>query len=183
MKISVTVSGGQQTRDELAKLAENARNLKPAYLRMGVAVLTDAQGRITDGGPGWAPQASGPDGEGNPTGTLLHRNGALFRSLTENAEGNVMQDIPDGLRVGTNLRTPDGKYAIGQLMQDGTGIFGPSGQPIRPTNGKVLSFMVGGRKVFVRSVKGSPKRPFLYISEVGAKKYVSILLQRLRGEF
>lgn len=174
MKISLVVKGGQQARDAVAKLAERARDLKPAYLRAGVAVLTDAQGRIDAQGPGWKPAAMDYG-----SGTLLHRTGVLYRSLTENADGNIMQDIPGGIRVGTGLKTESG-IPIGVLMQDGTGIYGPTGSVIRP-KGKVLAFMAGGKKFVVRSVKGSPKRPFLYITQQGAKKVAQIFADRIMG--
>lgn len=79
--------------------------------------------------------------------------------------------------VGTNL--PYGRY-----LHEGTGIYGPKGQPIRPKNGKVLAWptrgtssvsasRVPGRGVvttrsqaasgyaFARSVRGVPPTPFL----------------------
>jgi hypothetical protein len=174
MNISVVVRGGQQARDAFAKLAERARDLKPAYLRAGVAAMTDAQGRIDEQGPGWKPAAMDYG-----AGTLLHRTGALYRSLTQNADGNIMQDIPSGIRVGTGLKTESG-LPIGVLMQDGTGIYGPRASVIRP-KGKVLAFTAGGHKFVVRSVKGSPKRPFLYITAQGARKYAQIFADRIMG--
>jgi len=45
--------------------------------------------------------------------------------------------------------------AYAAWMERGTGIYGPSGQPIRPKNKKVLAFMgKGGKMVFTKSVKG-----------------------------
>lgn len=81
------------------------------------------------------------------------------------------------VRVGTNL-----KY--GRYVHDGTGIYGPKGQPIRPKSGKVLAWptrgvtsvrasKVPGRgavitksqtatgMAFARSVRGIPPTPFL----------------------
>lgn len=45
---------------------------------------------------------------------------------------------------------------------DGTGIYGPTGRPIRPRNGKFLVFPGrGGGMVFAREVQGSKPNPFL----------------------
>lgn len=163
------LTGDRELRDRLASLAGRLRDMNPGLLRAGVAVLTDAQGRIRSKGDGsWAPTLE------TQRGTSLFRSGALFRSLTIGAPGNIEQEIPGGLRVGTDLRTPTGNYSIGVLMQGGTGVFGPTGQPIKP-RGKFLVFNLNGSKIFARSVKGSPPRPFLYIDDAGAKKVQSIL--------
>lgn len=77
------------------------------------------------------------------------------------------------VRIGTNV-----SYA--RFVHDGTGIYGPSRQPIRPRRSKVLAWPVrgsstrraSGRTVssrsqtrsgtaFARSVAGAPGRPFL----------------------
>lgn len=39
-------------------------------------------------------------------------------------------------------------------VNDGTGIYGPTGRPIHPTTAKCLAFMVGGRTIFTKSIKG-----------------------------
>lgn len=72
-------------------------------------------------------------------------------------------------RIGSNL-----KYAI--FVHEGTGIYGPTGQPIRPKHGRFLVWPVknnsgigrrrykGGRTVqyaFARQVRGVRGRPFL----------------------
>jgi hypothetical protein len=72
-------------------------------------------------------------------------------------------------RVGTNL--PYGRY-----VEEGTGIYGPKGRPIRPVNARLLRWPVtnnsgsgrrrykGGRTAefaFARSVKGMKPRPWL----------------------
>lgn len=175
MKISVTVAGGQHARDAIAALAQRARNMPQAWTRAGAAAMADFQARITEQGPGWAPPA-GDYG----SGSLLHRSGYLFRSLTLNAEGSIFDELSDGVRVGTNAKTPSG-LSIAFLQQYGTGIYGRSGQPIRPTGGKALKFKMGSRTIVVRSVKGTPKRPFVYINTAGARKYTNIILQWIRG--
>lgn len=59
-------------------------------------------------------------------------------------------------RIGSNL-----KYAL--PVHEGTGIFGPRHAPIVPVNGRFLVFTPRGavNKVFARSVRGMPGRPFL----------------------
>jgi hypothetical protein len=67
------------------------------------------------------------------------------------------------VRIGTNV-----DYA--PAVHDGTGIYGPTGAPITPKNGKYLVFStlsgsnkIGSRLslVFVRSVRGQPGTEFL----------------------
>lgn len=41
-------------------------------------------------------------------------------------------------------------------QEEGTGVFGPTGTPIRPTRGNVLVFNGDDGVVFARSVKGAP---------------------------
>lgn len=50
-------------------------------------------------------------------------------------------------------------YAL--FVHEGTGIFGETGQPIRPKNAKALAFEINGQLVFRKSVKGMKGRPFL----------------------
>ncbi|WP_019549824.1 HK97 gp10 family phage protein [Streptomyces sulphureus] len=47
-------------------------------------------------------------------------------------------------------------------VHEGTGIYGPSGQPIRPRRARVLSWQPrGGGRVFAREVRGQRGQPFL----------------------
>lgn len=79
-------------------------------------------------------------------------NGTLRNSITWELGRKGSKLI---VRVGTNL-----KYA--RYVHDGTGIYGPRGQPIRPVRASVLRWPAkGGGFVFAREVKGSPGRPFL----------------------
>ncbi len=45
------------------------------------------------------------------------------------------------------------KHALWQ--EEGTGIYGPRHTPIRPRRAKMLSFVVGGKRVFAKSVRGT----------------------------
>jgi hypothetical protein len=59
------------------------------------------------------------------------------------------------VRVGTVV-----EYAL--AVHNGTGIYGPSGQLIRPTNAKALSWKPrAGPRVFVKWVRGQRGNPFL----------------------
>lgn len=93
--------------------------------------------------------------------------GALAGSIT--VEVGTTADGTPVARVGSNL-----PYAL--YVHEGTGIYGPTGQRIRPRNASVLRWPVtnnsgrgrrrykGGktaRFAFAKSVKGSPPRPFL----------------------
>lgn len=175
LKLFVRVTGQAQTSGKIASLMERMRNLGPAYLRSGVVALTSFQGHIREDGPGWPPQASGPDGEVNQKGSLLYRTGALFRSLQLGGEGNVDEEIIGGIRVGTNLKTPDGQYSIGRLMQEGTG-------PITPKHAKLLVFEVNGHKVFARATRGIPKRPFVYFDAQTAEKIRGVFATYIMGQ-
>ena len=59
-------------------------------------------------------------------------------------------------RIGTNVG-----YA--RYIEEGTGIYGPRGRPIRPVRAQFLSWVPRGqsKRVFAREVRGVPPRPFL----------------------
>ena len=179
--ITGSLSNSRAFRDKIAGQVARLKDLGPAYLRAAIVPLASAQMRIRSKGNGdWAPAATGPNGETNSQGSLLFRTGALMRSLTIGDSASYLQDVPDGLRVGTNLRTYDGKYNIGELMQNGTGIYAGNG-PIRPKSGRFLVFMMNGRKIFARSVKGTPKRPFLFIDDNDAAKIRRVFASYITG--
>jgi hypothetical protein len=58
------------------------------------------------------------------------------------------------VRVGSNVR-----YA--RWHHDGTGLYGPHKTRIRPVRARALRFVVRGRVVFARSVRGSRPNRFL----------------------
>lgn len=60
-----------------------------------------------------------------------------------------------GVEVGTGVF-----YAI--MVHEGTGIYGPTGQPIRARRGGYLKFRgSGGNTVYAKSVRGQRANPFL----------------------
>src|SRR4030042_2452356 len=58
------------------------------------------------------------------------------------------------VQVGTNV-----KYA--RWVHDGTGLFGPHAQLIRPKQAKVLRWTSKGKVVYARSTRGMRPNPFL----------------------
>lgn len=165
--ISTTVVGADALRARLARMTEATQKLEPALLRSGLVALKAAQQRINSGGPGWAPNASATP--------LLHQTGRLLASLTVGSSDGVSHVSGSEIVVGTNL-----KYA--RWLQDGTGIFGPTGTPITPKNGQFLVFTIGGAKIFARSVKGMEKRPFLFIDEKIATTVRRIFAKHIIGD-
>lgn len=164
--ISTSLEGGDALRARLARMTANTQNLEPALLRSGLVVLKAAQQRINSGGPGWAPNATGTP--------LLHQTGRLLSSLTVGGADSVSQVSGSEIVVGTNV-----KYA--RWLQDGTGIFGPTGEPITPKNGKFLVFNLGGAKIFARSVKGTPPRRFLFVDDQIATRVRAIFAKHVLG--
>lgn len=68
----------------------------------------------------------------------------------------VTRDAQPAVLVGSNV-----KYA--RFVHDGTGLYGPRHQVIKPLRRKALRFRVKGQRgyVYARSVKGSSGNPFL----------------------
>lgn len=78
--------------------------------------------------------------------------GRLRASINFSIAGGDAQSLV--CRVGTNV-----EYAY--WVETGTGLYGPHRTPVVPTHASHLVFTVGGRKVFVQSVKGQEAHPFL----------------------
>lgn len=58
----------------------------------------------------------------------------------------------------------------GLYVHEGTGIYGPKGVPIRPNVKKVLSWKAkGGKRIYVKEVKGMRPNPFLRDALIAAK--------------
>lgn len=79
------------------------------------------------------------------------RTGRLSRSIEVNI---VIVGGTAGARIGTDLH-----YA--RFVHDGTGIYGPSNRPIRPTRGRALAFSGRGGQVVVASSSGQRGTHFL----------------------
>jgi phage gpG-like protein len=166
MNFNMQVTGMAELRQRIEAMKARAADLKPGLTRAAMVVLRAAQDHIKSGagdqGP-WAP---------NQTGTpLLWRSGRLMNSLTIGGEANLLNLTDSSVEVGTSVKN------YPRWMQEGTGIYGPTGKPIFPKNGKWLAWggeageggqIVGG--TVVRSIKGSPKRRFLYIDNAQAER-------------
>lgn len=79
------------------------------------------------------------------------RTGRLAASIEV---GSVTYQGAPGVEVGTSLY-----YA--RWVHDGTGIYGPAGQPIRPVRSPYLKFPLNGRTVYARTVRGQRANPYL----------------------
>lgn len=149
MKIQMEMTGLTELRAKLDAMSKRATNMHDGLHAAGEIALQSARDRIAAGGPGWTPNLNG-----NP---LLNRSGALLASLNYGGNGNIERYDGEAIEVGTNL--PYARY-----MQEGTGIYGPTGQRIQ-AKGKAMAFSLGGKTVFAKSIAGSPKRAFLLLDE------------------
>jgi HK97 gp10 family phage protein len=112
--------------------------------------------------------------------------GRLQTSITHQVTS--LGDRVEG-RVGTNV-----VYA--PYVELGTGVYGPSGKPIRPKNKKILAWVISGprpttpegwkkaqaegRAIFAKEVKGMRPRPFLMPAlNENLSKLVDILKKEL----
>lgn len=87
----------------------------------------------------------------------------LIANLKKNSpvdEGN-MQGGWFPLRYGMLNRLVRSPQKYTPFVNDGTGIYGPRGQRIRPRSKKALAFTYKGVKVVVKSVKGIRPRRFV----------------------
>lgn len=86
-------------------------------------------------------------------GRASRRTGAMADSIS--AHPAVVRQTSATVRV-----TCEAEY--GRYQDEGTGIFGPEGRPIKPTHSKVLVFdwPAAGGLVFARHVKGSEPTRF-----------------------
>lgn len=79
-------------------------------------------------------------------------------TLADSVEMSDVQVHSAGVRITITVASPYGRF-----QNDGTGIYGPSGQPITPKRvGGVLVFdsAIGGGIVFARSVRGTEPTHF-----------------------
>jgi phage gpG-like protein len=163
--MEIQLEGLAELRARLERMRSATQNLQPALLRSGLVAMKAAQDRIDAGGPGWAPNLSHTP--------LLHRTGRLLASLTVGGSGSVSQLTTNEIVVGTNV-----EYAV--WLQDGTGIYA-GGSPITPKSKKFLAFDIGGTHVFVRSIKGTPSRRFLFIDQQVSDRVAEIFAKHVMG--
>ena len=77
---------------------------------------------------------------------------------------------------GTTIYVAHGSK-VGMYHELGTGIYGPNKRPITAKNKKVMRFEIGGKTIFVKSVKGIKANPVL---ENTAKKQKSEIENAIR---
>lgn len=96
----------------------------------------------------------------------------LMRSL------QVLEADTTHVKVGTNLN-------YGLWVNDGTGVFGPTGSPIVPVNARVLHWVGEDGDVFRPSVQGQPGKHFmeegLKNSKSGVQEEVSRAFEDVLG--
>jgi HK97 gp10 family phage protein len=108
----------------------------------------------------------------NKLGNLVDKREVMQRALYI-VQRQAMKDAPVGksghLRRTHTTRVLDGgnrgvvgvSAGYGRYVHEGTGIYGPKKKKIVPKTKKALAFVVGGKKLVRRSVKGMKARPWL----------------------
>ena len=77
-------------------------------------------------------------------------------SMSEGIAPPVVQRGAGGPSADITVRHP----AVGYVI-NGTGLYGPNGQRIRPVRAKALRFVLNGRVVFAKSVSGQKPNDFM----------------------
>jgi hypothetical protein len=153
MNFDIQVVGMAELRQRIEAMKARAADLKPGLTRAAMVVLRASKDHIKSGAGdqgAWAP---------NQTGTpLLFKSGRLINSLTIGGADNLLNLTDSSVEVGTSVKN------YPRWLQEGTGVFGPTGQRIFPKNKKALAW----EGHVVRSIKGSPARRFLFIDDAQA---------------
>lgn len=95
--------------------------------------------------------------------------GNLRGSITTEGPSVIGHDVQ--AKVGTNIG-----YA--RYQEEGTGIYGPSRQPIRPKNASVLAWKSGGKWHYARQVRGVRPVRFFKKAREEARPF---LTEQMRG--
>lgn len=82
--------------------------------------------------------------------------GKLQRSTVFQIIGGPMNQI---LEIRQAARSALGVF-YGFIVREGSGLWGPTGQPIVAKNVKALHFFIGGQEFFRKSVKGQRPNPY-----------------------
>lgn len=118
---------------------------------------------------------------------------ASIRLTATEVWGNLGREAPvdEGrLAASFNLeRLSDEEYRITSnvlyalFVQEGTGVFGPTGQPIVPVSASVLVFEIGGETIFARSVRGMQANPYvdraMEKAEMRIEEFAAMALQEV----
>jgi len=121
----------------------------------------------------------------------------IYRGMmqaTKAAEAEVVMEEPyreGNLRAGTvssvkgsgatTVGTVKVTASYGPYVHDGTGVFGPYGQPIYPRMKKALAFTIGGRKIVRKKVWGQKPNPFVTRAKANLEKSEVLVLAFWRG--
>lgn len=73
---------------------------------------------------------------------------------------NAIHGGADRNKDGATLYLAHGSK-VGGYLEEGTGIYGPKGRPIRPVKAKALVFKINGQLIFAKEVKGMKARPII----------------------
>ena len=95
---------------------------------------------------------TGPLAAATPRGET----GKLIRSTVFQIIGGPMNQV---LEIRQAARSALGVF-YGFIVREGSGLWGPTGQPIRARNVKALHFFIGGQEFFRKSVKGQRPNPY-----------------------
>lgn len=113
---------------------------------------------------------------------------AAAKSVAPRRSGNLVRNISTGqvhrssrgleLSVGVTRQAP-----YGRSVEEGTGIYGPKGVPIRPVTGNFMVFEAGGKLIHARTVKGQRAQRYMRKGlEAAEASYIEPRLQKLALE-
>lgn len=111
--------------------------------------------------------------QGNAVRKAPHDHGQLQQSIS--VKGPVMTADNIFATVSTDL-----KY--GRYQEEGTGIYGPKGTPIRPKNGKVLAWKKNGKWIFAREVSGVKPKWYMKQAREEARPLLTNHMQDALGK-
>ena len=124
----------------------------------------------------------------------------LLTQITSRLEGESIKEIRKGRFKATDTGSLGqsifaeirgggftGRIASGvkhaNYVHEGTGVYGPKRQPIKPKRSKMLVWKKNGQLIFARETKGMKARPFfkqaVKISEAWIKKRVKTTYEKL----
>ena len=93
------------------------------------------------------------------------------RKRAPHRTGSLQRSILAYLKYPLAIVQVNEKYGV--YIEQGTGIYGPEGRPIRPVKAKVLVFKIGGRTIFTKEIKGIRAKPFFAPGIQASQTYVS----------
>lgn len=98
-----------------------------------------------------------------------HRTGTLQRGVQYEMVGSLASVVSE-----------QEKYGI--FVEEGTGLYGPKNELIRPQTAKVLHFTSGGKEVFARYTRGMKAQPFFKPGTEEALPLVQAIFKKVSDE-